>query len=399
MADGIDIRLKRGTYYNPETKQPNENVANYRLLYGEAIYLSDLDYLVIGCKGFITYKEPNTEGSDSTIVIPDAAVFPTGYSGEYAANGYDKLGFSVEELLRCRRYFADWSVLEKHIDDLLVYFRGNDTPKMDSGDGDPGTSLKFSREDHVHPSDTTKADVNWPTLKANSEFGYFPQLDTTPPQSYDDQYGKLRIPTLEWVARYVAEHKEKKRQVEFKDNESETEKRLMVCGVTEEDGDLLYDSGVYVYVKKEDQSGEFTSGSGVLMGAAWNDFAEYRKCDAEPGTVVCETGKGNLEISRERLQPGAYIVSDTYGMVIGPQGPDYSPVAVAGRALAKYSGKLEDYKPGMPVCSNKDGKISPMSREEITYYPETIVGYVSEIPEYKIWNHVKIGNRIWIKVR
>ncbi len=42
----------------------------------------------------------------------------------------------------------------------------------------------------------------------------------------------------------------------------------MVCGVIEEDGDLLYDSGVYVYVKKEDQSGEFIPGSGVLMGAA-----------------------------------------------------------------------------------------------------------------------------------
>ncbi len=80
---------------------------------------------------------------------------------------------------------------------MLVYFRGNDTPKMDFEKGDPGTSLKFSREDHVHPSDTTKADVNWPTLKANFKFGQFPQLDTTPPQPYEDKYGELMIPTLE----------------------------------------------------------------------------------------------------------------------------------------------------------------------------------------------------------
>ena len=58
---------------------------------------------------------------------------------------------------------------------------------------------------------------------------------------------------------------------------------------------------------------------GVLYGAAWNDYAEYRESKEaiKPGHVVCETGKGDLVLSSKRLQPGANIVSDTFGFAIG----------------------------------------------------------------------------------
>ena len=50
MADGIDIRIKRAVYLDPKTDLPKEEIANYRLLYGEMIYLIDKDFLVIGKK-------------------------------------------------------------------------------------------------------------------------------------------------------------------------------------------------------------------------------------------------------------------------------------------------------------------------------------------------------------
>jgi hypothetical protein len=42
-----------------------------------------------------------------------------------------------------------------------------------------------------------------------------------------------------------------------------------------------------------------------------------------------------------------------------------------------------------------------MTREEIRNWPDTIVGYVSEIPDYKEWGSegVKVDGRIWIKVK
>jgi hypothetical protein len=40
------------------------------------------------------------------------------------------------------------------------------------------------------------------------------------------------------------------------------------------------------------------------MGAAWNDYAEYRKCSekVEPGRCIVENGDGSLSLSTKRLQ-------------------------------------------------------------------------------------------------
>ena len=42
--------------------------------------------------------------------------------------------------------------------------------------------------------------------------------------------------------------------------------------------------------------------TGVLMGAAWNDYAEFREADSiEPGRVVVEKGNDTLILSTQRL--------------------------------------------------------------------------------------------------
>ena len=142
-----------------------------------------------------------------------------------------------------------------------------------------------------------------------------------------------------------------------------------------------------------------------LCGAVWNDYAEFRqtKDKVEPGRVVIETGRGDLKLSTERLQPGANVVSDTFGFAIGETKKAKTPLAVAGRVLVYTFEDKYSYKPGDAVCTGPNGTVSKMTREEIWKYPERIVGTVSEIPEYEIWESgdgpIQVNSRIWIKVK
>lgn len=138
-----------------------------------------------------------------------------------------------------------------------------------------------------------------------------------------------------------------------------------------------------------------------LYGAIWNDYAEYRQTDAiEPGRCVIETGTGELKISTGRLQGGANITSDTFGMGVGETDLAKTPIAVSGRVLAYPYEDRNIFKPGDAVCSGPNGTVSIMSREEIKEWPDRIVGYVSEIPYYETWGtgNVKVNGRIWIKI-
>lgn len=135
--------------------------------------------------------------------------------------------------------------------------------------------------------------------------------------------------------------------------------------------------------------------------SAANDYAEYRDTDVlEPGRCVIETGNDDLIQSTERLQPGANIISDTYGSVIGDASKG-APIAVAGRVLAYPLEDRESYRkaPGMPVCSGPNGTVSLMTREEMINRPECIVGYVSSVPKDEKWGNAAINGRIWIKVK
>ena len=142
--------------------------------------------------------------------------------------------------------------------------------------------------------------------------------------------------------------------------------------------------------------------SGVLFGAAWNDYAEFRESNEQikPGRVVIENGDDTLSLSNKRLQPGANIVSDTYGFAIGETSRAQTPIAVSGRVLAYPYESRDTFSAGDAVCSGPNGTVSKMTREEIVMYPERIIGTVSAIPDYEIWGtgNVPVDGRIWIKV-
>lgn len=147
--------------------------------------------------------------------------------------------------------------------------------------------------------------------------------------------------------------------------------------------------------------------NGVLVakkvrGAVFNDYAEYRESlIKEPGRCVVETGYGDLELSTQRLQLGSNIISDTFGFSIGETNKAQTPIAVCGRVLAYPYEDRYKFTAGAAVCSGPNGTISLMTREEIKEWPDAIIGYVSEIPEYKEWgtDKIQINNRIWIKIK
>lgn len=156
-------------------------------------------------------------------------------------------------------------------------------------------------------------------------------------------------------------------------------------------GTLKYHTGVYV-----------NHSTGVLMGAAWNDFAEYRHTIGyvKPGFVVCENGNDSMSIATKRMQPAAAVVSDTFGFAIGQTDYSQTPIAVAGRVLVYPFENRESYHPGDAVCAAPGGTVSKMTREEISMYPERILGIVSSVPEYETWGEtdVRVNGRIWIKI-
>ncbi len=145
----------------------------------------------------------------------------------------------------------------------------------------------------------------------------------------------------------------------------------------------------------------YSSGNVVFMGAAWNDYAEFRdQIDTlEPGYCVASTDNGKVYKTTEKFQACDGIVSDTYGFAIGRSETYQTPLAVSGRVLAYCEGDRYNYHAGDTVCAGPEGKVCKMTREEIREWPDRIIGIVSEIPEYEEWNGKKINNRIWIKVK
>ena len=139
-----------------------------------------------------------------------------------------------------------------------------------------------------------------------------------------------------------------------------------------------------------------------VFNAVFNDYAEYRTTiNLKPGRVVIDNDDGSLSCSSSRLQPGAQVISDTFGHSMGETNTAKTPLAVAGRVLVYPYQLRENYHAGMAVCSAPDGTVDIMTREEIRDYPDCIIGIVSEIPQYEVWgsDNVKVDGRIWIKVK
>lgn len=143
--------------------------------------------------------------------------------------------------------------------------------------------------------------------------------------------------------------------------------------------------------------------SGVLYGACWNDYAEYREGNTtEAGRCVVETGNDSLAMSTTRMMPGASIVSDTFGFAIGETDDSKTPIAVSGRVLAYPYENREEFKKaiGRPVCSGPDGTVSIMSDEEYAAKGYCAIGIISAVPDYETWGtgNVPVNGRVWIKV-
>lgn len=147
------------------------------------------------------------------------------------------------------------------------------------------------------------------------------------------------------------------------------------------------------------------SSTGVLYGACWNDYAEYRitKEKIEPGRCIIETGNDDLILSTKRMQPGAEIVSDTFGFAIGETEDAKTPIASNGRVLAYPYEDIEEFRKniGRPVCSGPNGTVSIMTDEEYQKYGYCTIGTISAIPDYEEWGtgKVKVNGRIWIRIR
>ena len=148
----------------------------------------------------------------------------------------------------------------------------------------------------------------------------------------------------------------------------------------------------------------YFSSSGVFYGACWNDYAEYRESNVLiPGKCIVENGNDTLSLSIERLQPGASIISDTFGFAIGETEKCKTPIAVSGRVLAYPFEDREEFKKniGRPVCSGPNGTVSIMTDEEYKEKGYCAIGTISAVPDYEEWGtgNVKIDGRVWIKVR
>lgn len=183
--------------------------------------------------------------------------------------------------------------------------------------------------------------------------------------------------------------------------EASKKEKYYIIGVPSLESEILYCATENANGTENVAGVYFEGNTGVLYGAAWNDYAEYRetKTPIAPGLVVIEQGDGTLTIATKRLQSGANIVSDTYGFIIGGSEKNKTPIAVSGRVLAYPNEPIEKYKPGDAVCSGPNGTVSKMSRREIRKWPDRIIGTVSEIPSYETWNNILVNNRIWIHIK
>lgn len=173
---------------------------------------------------------------------------------------------------------------------------------------------------------------------------------------------------------------------------------------------IVSDNNIYFYTNCNTYANKKTSvyinTSGVLYGAAWNDYAEYRIYSDEEipyGKCVVEVGDDTMRLAEKRLEPGTAICSDTFGFAIGETEESQMPIAVSGRVLAyPFEGREVFAKNiGKPVCSGPNGTVSLMTDEEYQKYGYCCIGTISAIPEYETWGtgNIKVNNRVWIQVK
>jgi len=126
--------------------------------------LMDEPIAVVGVSGAYS-REDHVHPSDTSKAPLDSPIF-TGTPTAPTAS----LGTSSLQIATCQ-------FVETAISLILPPDPSNAIPNMDAGAGSSGTSALFSRADHTHPTDTTRAPLNSP------KFTGTPSTTTTPDQS------------------------------------------------------------------------------------------------------------------------------------------------------------------------------------------------------------------------
>lgn len=138
--------------------------------------------------------------------------------------------------------------------------------------------------------------------------------------------------------------------------------------------------------------------SGVLYGACWNDYAETVETDFTyiPGTCVVPSKYNRYTMSTRDFTPGACIISDTFGFILGGDSDTRQPIGVSGRVLAYVD---DEFKVGDVVGSGCTGNLRVMNKLQQILHPASIVGIIDEIPSYETWNDIEVNNRVWVRLK
>ena len=360
MIEEIVKKLINNTnYFNINELQIKEN-SDVGLLNLTAMGVQEVEFQTPEASRFekiskISYTKNNEEQTTREYVIYDE---DSHQLIEQLTNNLEKTNENVDEL--SNSVFDENSGLVKKINEHLIPFTQVDA-------GSSGLVLKPT-EDQAIGEYYLKADGTWSQIIL--------QGDKIP----------LSLSETKTVTEAIAELQNRRG---FNVQQEGFAGKVYVMGISGiEDDTFKYHTSVYI-----------DGAQGVLMGAAWNDYAEARETKPiAAGRVVVENGDDTLSISTERLLLGGNIVSDTYGMLIGESDTAKTPIALCGRVLAYPLEDRSEFYAGAPVCTGPNGTVSLMSKDEVLHYPECIIGYVSAIPTYEEWNGKKVNGRIWIKV-
>lgn len=155
--------------------------------------------------------------------------------------------------------------------------------------------------------------------------------------------------------------------------------------------------------------------SGVVRNAIYNpilpngyntNFAELRAVtdtNLVAGKIVREDGSGKLTLASD-LSPLSYAITDTSAIVFSRTiASNEYPVALKGRTLVYCEDRelITNANIGQAVCASNNGNVRLMTSDEKINYPESIVGYICEVPTYLNYGRkqeIIVDNRIWIKI-
>jgi len=151
---------------------------------------------------------------------------------------------------------------------------------------------------------------------------------------------------------------------------------------------------------KLNYTGIFTASK--VYNAVWNDIVDFLEVDESTqicfGKVYVADEDGRYKPSTKYLDEGIVgLVSDTYGFGVG-HNPEKKqlPIAIGGFVLAEVD---QVYKPGTPLTTSADGRLTEIKPEDKREYPERIVATFLKAEKAEEWNGINVRGRHWVRVR